>query len=173
MWINVEDLQEEGLSFAGEVQIELPDVTADDGIRLITPLRCEVHASREGGGLRLVGNICGRLEIACGRCLKRLEMPLERAFRLLYQPIGQTGEFGDRELDEVDLEVDYYDSVGLDLRRSLIEQVQLAIPMKVLCRYECKGLCPQCGIDLNCKSCECTRPVDPRLEPLAALRERL
>ncbi|NIV30868.1 MAG: DUF177 domain-containing protein, partial [Anaerolineae bacterium] len=52
----------------------------------------------------------------------------------------------------------------------LREQAWLAIPMKPLCRADCKGLCPQCGATLNLESCACeTERIDPRLELLKDL----
>ena len=56
----------------------------------------------------------------------------------------------------------------------LLEQLQLNIPMKPLCRPDCAGLCPLCGADLNLGACDCSEPVgDPRWAALAALRDRM
>jgi uncharacterized protein len=55
----------------------------------------------------------------------------------------------------------------------LIEQLQLNIPMKPLCRPDCAGLCPTCGADLNQTRCACAKSVDPRWAGLAVLRDRL
>ena len=56
----------------------------------------------------------------------------------------------------------------------LIEQLQLNVPMKPLCRVDCKGLCPECGAELNAGACPCGETkVDPRWGTLAALKSRL
>jgi uncharacterized protein len=47
------------------------------------------------------------------------------------------------------------------------------LPMKPLCRPDCKGLCPQCGLNLNDEACSCAPDVDPRLASLGAIREKL
>ena len=52
----------------------------------------------------------------------------------------------------------------------LREQFVLAVPFAPLCREDCKGLCPQCGIDLNTGTCACEKPVDPRLAALKGLK---
>jgi uncharacterized protein len=61
----------------------------------------------------------------------------------------------------------------VDLRPLLIEQIQLNVPMKPLCRPDCAGICPTCGANLNAGSCGCaTEEVDPRWKALEALKER-
>jgi uncharacterized protein len=69
--------------------------------------------------------------------------------------------------------VHYVSEEILETEPVLIEQLQLNIPMKPLCRPDCAGLCPTCGADLNQGACACAKPADPRWDRLAALRERL
>ena len=52
------------------------------------------------------------------------------------------------------------------------EDIFLALPTKFLCREDCKGLCPQCGKNLNDGSCSCKKPVDPRLAVLQQLLDK-
>jgi uncharacterized protein len=52
----------------------------------------------------------------------------------------------------------------------VIEQVELQVPIRLLCREECRGLCPQCGADWNTEQCSCPPPIDPRWESLTGLR---
>ena len=64
------------------------------------------------------------------------------------------------------------DDVQIDLGHLVMEQLHLALPMKPLCSETCKGLCPQCGTNLNTGSCNCDpRWEDPRLAALKALKE--
>ena len=87
---------------------------------------------------------------------------------------GHRHEAGERELDEDDLGVLHLEEEVLDTRPILLEQLQLNIPMKPLCRPDCQGLCPQCGADLNLGACGCgERQVDPRWAALAALKGTL
>jgi len=56
--------------------------------------------------------------------------------------------------------------------RVLAEQVLLALPMKAICRSDCRGLCPQCGVNLNNEECRCeSHAADPRTAPLARLKQ--
>jgi uncharacterized protein len=80
----------------------------------------------------------------------------------------------EREVEEDDLETSYYRDDQVDLSELLREQFYLALPMKPLCRDDCKGLCAQCGTNLNTGTCDC-HPAwdDPRLAPLKQLKREL
>jgi uncharacterized protein len=80
---------------------------------------------------------------------------------------------GEREIAEDDLTVAYYHDGSVDLVELLREQFQLALPMKPLCSDACRGLCAECGANLNRTECGCSpRWQDPRLEPLKGLLTR-
>lgn len=84
------------------------------------------------------------------------------------------GEGGEEiELVEEDLGVVSLVDPVLDTRPIVIEQIHLGIPMKPLCREDCKGLCGTCGGDLNEGPCGCSPAGDARLAKLAALRGRV
>jgi len=97
---------------------------------------------------------------------------LASSFDLRYRPVSRIGAGEDEvELAPEDIEVGFYTGDGLFLADVVAEQVNLALPMKVLCGEECHGLCPHCGANLNRERCRCgPRPVDPRLAPLARWR---
>ncbi|MGZ7094338.1 MAG: YceD family protein, partial [Candidatus Angelobacter sp.] len=71
-------------------------------------------------------------------------------------------------------EIGYYQGEGLLLEDVLREQVLLALPLKVTCRADCKGLCPHCGKNLNHEQCSCSTELeDPRWAALKDVRSRL
>ena len=73
-----------------------------------------------------------------------------------------------------ELDIGFYRNDELDLSGVVSEQVVLEIPMKPVCREGCRGLCPQCGADLNEANCGCDHTVsDPRFAALAELKKRL
>ena len=59
----------------------------------------------------------------------------------------------------------------LDLDELVNEEVSLSLPNKILCKDDCKGLCPKCGANLNFKQCDCKKDVDPRMAALLQLLE--
>ena len=77
-------------------------------------------------------------------------------------------------IHEAETEIGYYSGEGMELEDSLREQILLAVPIKSLCRYDCKGLCVHCGVNRNQQSCDCdqTKP-DPRWAPLGDLKSKL
>jgi uncharacterized protein len=98
---------------------------------------------------------------------------VEAAFELRYIPHTENIGEGEREIEEDDLTTAYYREGLVDVVDLLREQFQLSLPMKPLCADGCRGLCPQCGINLNRGTCSCeTAWEDPRLAPLKGLLTR-
>ncbi|HIU35659.1 MAG TPA: DUF177 domain-containing protein [Candidatus Fimenecus excrementigallinarum] len=97
---------------------------------------------------------------ACDRCLKALELPVRsEVSHVLVQQLAD-------EADDAFVEVP---TLRLDADALLREDILLLLPTKTLCRPDCKGLCPQCGADLNETDCGCKKPVDSRLAVLQQL----
>jgi uncharacterized protein len=130
-----------------------------------------VHKDREA--FRVKGRVETALRLECGRCLEPFTVPVASAFDLRYVALEQGGE-GEREIrDEDDLTTSYYRDGTLDLDELMREQFELALPMKPLCAEGCKGLCPQCGTNLNKAACGCTPArEDPRLAALKGLLDQ-
>lgn len=113
---------------------------------------------------KLAININGRF--ACDRCLDEFIMPLEGECRLIYS--------SDKAFADLDEDVRYItpDLPDIDLTADLREIILLAVPLKLLCRTECKGLCPSCGTNLNLEQCSCqAATLDPRWEKLRKIFE--
>ncbi|HQQ76977.1 MAG TPA: DUF177 domain-containing protein [Thermoanaerobaculia bacterium] len=75
------------------------------------------------------------------------------------------------ELSAEDLDVLYYEDFVVPFDPLVEEQLQLELPMKALCRDDCKGLCPQCGSDRNAAPCDCAPPSDERWKSLKTILE--
>ena len=120
--------------------------------------------------IRLRAEFSGRFEQLCARCLEPVEKPLEGTFDLIFRPGGVDNVPGEHAITEDETEIGYYEQSGLLLEDAVREQVLLTLPGRTLCREDCKGLCPHCGINRNLASCECVeKPIDPRLAPLAGI----
>ncbi|MBK6797165.1 MAG: DUF177 domain-containing protein [Acidobacteria bacterium] len=127
-----------------------------------------------GTDMRLRSDIRARLKAPCDRCLKDVEIDIKMPVDLLYSREDPgSGKSGEIELHSQDLYFDIYQNDQIDLDAMVLEQLELSIPIRVLCREECRGLCPQCGTDLNIEQCNCTKPVDPRWQALADIKEKL
>jgi len=97
-----------------------------------------------------------------------------RSFDLLYRPLGVDAGQKELSVTTTEAEVSYYQGEGLLLEDAVREQVLLALPLKVICREDCKGLCPHCGKNLNTEQCSCAEPVeDLRWSALKEIRNKL
>ena len=124
-------------------------------------------------GYLLQARLAYEQTLTCTRCLKPFVERLTPEVELLFE-VGAPGGAGDHELHGDELETVFLDDEVLETGPVLVEQLQLNIPMKPLCRPDCKGLCPMCGADRNVETCACEeRAEDPRWAALAAIRDRL
>jgi len=169
MFIGVKELEQHKLTFREEFPPGTIDFRTRD-FRQATPLQAQVSAELAGRQIHIVGRLATRLEMVCARCLEPVTQELAPSFDLTYRPVAAISREEEIELRAQEVEVGFYTGEGLFLADLLAEQVHLALPMKVLCREDCRGLCPSCGANLNRERCRCSpRAVDPRLAPLAAL----
>jgi uncharacterized protein len=144
--------------------------TREDDFRVSREIALALDVEPKSPGYRLVGRVASELELPCSRCLEPFRWPVEAAFDLLYLPASaNTGE-GEREVGADELNAAFYHDDAVDLAQLVREQFYLSLPMKPLCRDDCKGLCPVCGANHNHGPCSCdTRWEDPRLAQLKGL----
>lgn len=140
--------------------------------RLIEPVSVTFRAtSGHAGQILLRGTIKTRLEGECRRCLCGLGVPLSLEPTLVFMP--REGESVEDEEQEEDDGLRLYDdhALEIDLGEVVREELVLGVPAWPLCRPDCRGLCPRCGVDLNETSCTCTREEsDSRWAALRALK---
>jgi uncharacterized protein len=141
-----------------------------DAYRIVAPVDLAFEIHKDKDRFRLVGTVNTELELGCSRCLEPFRLPVAAPFDLRYLPASEVSTDTEREVEDEDLETSYYENDAIDLNGLLREQFYLALPMKPLCQDDCRGLCPQCGTNLNTGNCDCA-PVweDPRLAPLKNL----
>ncbi|MBQ7195920.1 MAG: DUF177 domain-containing protein [Synergistaceae bacterium] len=123
--------------------------------------------------LSVVISIKALMEAPCARCLKTVSLEISDDLRYLYYLRSAKGDDSDEDEEEIKefddympVEVDYFGRV-LDVMPQVSESVFALLPTKVLCKEDCKGLCPNCGKDLNEGECDCkNEDIDPRLDAL-------
>ena len=141
-----------------------------DAYRIVEPVQLEFDIQKDKEKFRLVGAARTKLELTCSRCLEPFQLPVDGLFDLRFLPASELAEGDEHEVQDDDLDTSYYRDDQIDLNELLREQFYLALPMKPLCRDECKGLCPQCGTNWNTGTCTCTTEwEDPRLAALKGL----
>lgn len=143
-----------------------------EAYRVVAPVQlgCAVHKDRTR--FRLTGRVTAELELDCSRCLEPYRLPVDMTFDHRYLPQSEAAADGEREVEEDDMETSYYQDDQIDLAELVREQFYLALPMKPLCADDCKGLCPQCGTNLNLARCGCAQEwEDPRLAALKSITD--
>ena len=150
---------------------EVPDDA--DAYRIVAPIHLGFEIHKDKDKFRLVGTVKTELELSCGRCLEPYRLPVSAPFDLRYLPATEAATGTEQEVEDEDLGTSYYRDEQIDLDELLREQFYLALPMKPLCQDACRGLCPQCGTNLNTGTCTCaTTWQDPRLAALKDLKTR-
>jgi uncharacterized protein len=168
MMIRVSEIVDEGLLVANPGDFPAP--FADRSWRLED---VRLRVSRDGADVVVVGDLRARVPLVCGRCLDEFRVEIHPRVDARYVPRPAVpGD--DTELGADDLDLDFYDNDQLDLATLIETEATLALPMKPLCRVDCRGLCPVCGGNRNVAPCTCqTRPPDPRLAVLKDVAARL
>jgi uncharacterized protein len=181
MEFKVSELEQEPIEFDLEVAPGAVDFGQDaeqDGA-LTAAGRAEVIHEHRGpkeivADIRLRGNFSGKFEVPCARCVEPVKIPLAAEYDLIFRPVEADSEAPERSITAPETEIGYYQKDSLLLEDVLREQVLLSLPVRTLCKPDCKGLCPRCGQNRNLEVCSCEEgPSDPRWEALAGLRSQI
>ncbi len=146
------------------------ETESGDDYTVAAPVGLSLRLLKDGVKYRLVGNVTTTLRQQCGRCLEGFDVATDLPIDLMYLPHSENSGEGESELSDEDLSTAFYREEQIDLAQMVREQFQLSLPMKPLCRDDCDGLCPACGINRNRERCSCdTSWRDPRLAALETL----
>lgn len=179
MLFDISDLDPRGADVEGTVEIPPFSWEGDETVHCRpAPLVGRLTPTRRG--IELVARFETVARVRCVRCLAEFDKPLEGRFRLFLIPgLGEESEGTEPVFDNIPDDdpdaIDLYPLEGkvVDLAEVLREQVDLALPTRLLCRETCRGLCAGCGVDLNKETCRCASEGDERLGSLAQFKELL
>lgn len=131
-----------------------------------------VEREEESENVHAEIDVKGEVETFCSRCLETMSYTVDLHLKTDYMPASPEMS-KDIEQERVSSETGYYRKV-IHLGDYIASELVLALPLRFLCDEQCKGLCPGCGTNLNREECRCgEKPVDPRLQKLAALKEKI
>jgi uncharacterized protein len=167
------DLQERSEGVQVQESVEMPNFVKENRqVIACDPFHATIEGKLEAKGVANVqGDLKTQATYRCSRCLcdfsEALHVPFTEQF---VQVSGDKPSAQDGEEDEDDrIEV-----VGdtIDLTPYLEQAVHLALPYRPLCKQDCAGLCPECGVNRNEETCSCnTERIDPRMADLAKFFE--
>ena len=168
--ISLEAAQDQPVDFDFQLTFPLEALDREPLVE-ISPVRFAGQVSAIESGFALQGDLGwgGRLE--CSRCLASYPFRSDEEFSLVLYRRQTVGE-AERELEREELDVYFFEEPDVPVAPIVEERIQMAVPMKPLCREDCRGLCPTCGQDLNQGDCACRdQTIDPRWEALRKLKK--
>ena len=143
----------------------------DERVKLIAPATVNGKIRLAGNEVFVNGHVDTRAQVECDRCLKLIELPVSGDFELEYITGSEYESSAAAELTEAEMSVSVFNGNAIDVDEIVKEQILLAVPTRMLCREDCKGICPQCGVDRNMGECNCeTKEIDPRWAALKNLK---
>ena len=144
----------------------VPELASDGGdTHLSSNLNFDLHLTRVLKEITVRGRAWFSIETYCARCLKDVDLVLTPEIKLTLLPESTPYE------EDEDIDFETYTGDEIDLGGYLREMIAISLPIKVLCREACKGLCLHCGANLNLGACSCRDDwVDPRFAALRNLK---
>lgn len=166
MDINIASIKNyEGKSIPIDCEIDLKGREGDD-FDIIAPIKVKGAIRNFGGTIELDAKGTAALRMTCDRCAEEYETPAE--FDII-ESFKETERFERGEENE-NPDIIGFSGDSIDLDEHVYSGLVVSLPGKHLCREDCKGLCPECGANLNDGPCKCdTRPTDPRFDILDSL----
>ena len=170
--INIRKIRSvDGSEESYHLESETLDFMMDDWT-LAEPVVVDAHVQHQGRFLELEGHVNTVVKGVCSRCLDEVKVPVKCDFaeQLLYAK--DVSLFSHLAVGEVEEKYFIYDNDTLDITDIIRESILAVLPQKILCKDDCRGLCPKCGKNLNQGQCDCDlHEVDPRLAILAKLKD--
>jgi len=120
-------------------------------------VRVRLKLLKTGEKLTVKGDVTFALTLECSRCLTEFRKEFNEKLDIFFIP--GASEAKEKELSADEAKTLFYGSKGIDLFPAIRDTILLSVPMKPLCREDCKGLCPQCGKNLNDGPCGCTNKM--------------
>lgn len=135
MKINISDITEQGIELREKIAVDGTDLETEF-VKFLTPLDIQVQAVKISNAANIDISGESTVEMTCHRCLDRFEQDLRKRVNLTYPT-------------DKDLTVDIFAQIR--------EEIILGYPVKVLCKDDCRGICPRCGMNLNRNQCICAQ----------------
>jgi len=161
--INVSQLLKEPLGSIRKHKIN-DNIDTTSGSQLISG---EIQMTRADQSILVKGTLDTEVELTCSRCLNPFSCPLTINIEEEYFPTKDVITGASLSLPEEPGSFTIDGDNILDLTEAISQYTLMVIPMKPLCREDCAGLCPTCGVNLNNESCDCpAKPSDSRWSKL-------
>ncbi len=167
MIVDLNDAPGANLSFDCEVSPDLEEEAA----RIAEPLKASGIILRTGPKVVVEGRVNGFVDCDCVRCLRSMRLPVDLSFREVFVPAELFDNESESQIAGEDMDASLLSDDVLDISEIVREQVLLFLPEQIFCEPGCRGLCPDCGANLNDSECGCGREeIDPRWSALKDIK---
>ncbi len=173
---NVAQLLKERTEASRKFNIEDAVIVVDDlGLILVAPLSGTIRLVKAAGDVLVTGTLSTIMQLPCTRCLEPVDVPVTIEIEETFIPITDVATGMHLTLPEdVDDSTLIDDAHILDLTEVVRQELYVSQPNQVLCREDCRGLCPRCGQNLNLDACKCDiSEIDSRWSALLTLKNNL
>lgn len=170
MKVRVSDIKENGVHIETfenpEWLVNVPELsTGDKNLQLTSRFDIDLQLNKVLKEVTVSGDVQFSIEAPCSRCLQTVKLDLKPEVNLVLTPRESI------EDEDGDLNHETYIGDEVDISDYIREQVAMSLPFKVVCTDNCKGLCSNCGVNLNTEQCGCeSEQIDPRLSVLKNLK---
>ena len=175
MIFEIEEISDKGLDFnvlaaKEQFKINQPDCSLSSNVRVNGKL------TRIEQDIYFAGHLQASLQVDCTRCLKPFPLLVKNKIQVHFIPrVKEKSSGAEVEIKETDIEQEIYKEDRVDLSAPIRDNILLDVPLIRLCNEDCKGICSECGNDLNNNQCGCKseEEIDPRFAVLKTLKKRL
>ncbi len=147
--LSLSRLEKENISLDGSFDSDFLELAEDDFISVVSSVKYSFEAQLHASGIVIRGNASVQIGGECGRCLVPVEEEVETDYTIMLDELGSQDE--------------------IDVAEYIREEILLAFPANLICSDDCRGLCPECGINLNKNSCKCAESTPAAPSPWDAL----
>lgn len=162
MRIRIEDIPDGGLRLQADENSQrfpvLRELITAGECEFCEPVHIQLRATRVREWIQVEGSVDTRVGLSCSRCLETFPFALQNHFALTFTealPEISDPHGGGAQLAAEDMGLILFNGKEIDLTEAIQEQLVLALPFRPLCKDNCRGLCPQCGANLNETCCTC------------------
>jgi uncharacterized protein len=150
----------------------MTEILADKDLQVREPFQIHYEVLRHQENIHVSVDVKGVLSTTCSRCLFPMSYTVELNLESDYMPAPPEMEEEHLEAERVSEDTGYFHR-EIKLGEYIISELVLSLPYVYICSESCKGLCQQCGANLNERTCACVPSTDPRLQVLSQLKNKL
>ena len=177
-FINFDEIDKDGpQSYRRTISVSPSELQRDEIVNVgPVAIKAAVQKGSRPGEYLVEGSASFTADLMCARCLEPYPFASSSTFHLRFHPRPEVPQRQEEEIEIApdELDVEFYTGRQIPLRHLALEQIQLSIPMKPLCREDCLGLCPTCGTNRNREACACVEAVaDERWGALSEIRQAI